>query len=107
MAALHDRLFRDNRRLMYSIDFNGISFFLDGADARMAGGYRSAWQEYALIVSLEMFNIMLDKCNMLLKEQMDSSQGSLSSGRLLGEDLQIILPAIKVSSSIGLLFGNG
>ena len=73
----------------------------------MAGGYRSAWQEYALIVSLEMFNIMLDKCNMLLKEQMDGSQGSLSSGRLLGEDLQIILPAIKVSSSIGLLFGNG
>ena len=72
----------------------------------MAGGYRSAWQEYALIVSLEMFNIMLDKCNMLLKEQMDTSQGSLSSGRLLGEDLQIILPAIKVSPSIGFLFRN-
>lgn len=60
-------------------------------DTRMAGGYRSAWQECALIVSLEMFNILLERCNAVLKEQLDS--GRLSS---FGEDLQIILPAVKV-----------
>ena len=57
----------------------------------MAGGYRSAWQECALIVSLEMFNILLERCNAVLKEQHES--GRLSS---FGEDLQIILPAVKV-----------
>ena len=74
----------------------------------MAGGYRSAWQEYALIVSLEMFNIMLDKCNALLKEQLDNSanHSQLSAGRLLGEDLQIILPAIKVISRHWIIHNN-
>jgi len=65
-------------------------------DSRMEGGYRSAWQECALIVSLEIFNILLERCNGLLKEQLDSKTNSLPSNRLLGEDLQIILPAIKV-----------
>ena len=68
------------------------------ADTRMAGGYRSAWQEQALIVSLEMFSIMLDRCNGLLREQLGA--GALGADahqqRLLHEDLQIILPAIKV-----------
>ena len=64
-------------------------------DARMAGGCRSAWQECALVVSLEMFNILLERCNAMLKEQLESSNQPATS-RLLGEDLQIILPAIKV-----------
>ena len=57
----------------------------------MAGGCRSAWQECALIVSLEIFNILLERCNAVLKEQLDN--GRLSG---FGEDLQIILPAVKV-----------
>ena len=61
----------------------------------MAGGCRSAWQECALVVSLEMFNILLERCNAMLKEQLESSNQPATS-RLLGEDLQIILPAIKV-----------
>lgn len=65
----------------------------------MEGGYRSAWQECALIVSLEIFNILLERCNGLLKEQLDSKTNSLPSNRLLGEDLQIILPAIKVTNN--------
>ena len=71
----------------------------------MAGGCRSAWQECALVVSLEMFNILLERCNAMLKEQLETGSHSnsnaggttsLASSRLLGEDLQIILPAIKV-----------
>ena len=73
--------------------------FYCGLDSRMEGGYRSAWQECALIVSLEIFNILLERCNGLLKEQLDSKTNSLPSNRLLGEDLQIILPAIKVTDS--------
>lgn len=66
-------------------------------DARMAGGCRSAWQECALVVSLEMFNLLLERCNAMLKEQLETAATtSLANSRLLGEDLQIILPAIKV-----------
>ena len=73
-----------------------FSFFpVSIIDARMAGGCRSAWQECALVVSLEMFNILLERCNAMLKEQLESSNQPATS-RLLGEDLQIILPAIKV-----------
>lgn len=67
-------------------------------DARMAGGCRSAWQECALVVSLEMFNILLERCNALLKEQVESSGNQTTNRRLLNEDLQIVLPAIKVES---------
>lgn len=79
--------------------------WFDFSDARMAGGCRSAWQECALVVSLEMFNILLERCNAMLKEQLETGSHSnnnpggttsLASSRLLGEDLQIILPAIKV-----------
>lgn len=68
-------------------------------DARMAGGCRSAWQECALFVSLEMFNVLLERCNALLKDQLDNQT---ANSRLLGEDLQIILPAIKVFISLTL-----
>lgn len=64
------------------------------ADSRMADGCRSAWQECALIVSLEMFNVLLERCNAMLKEQVECGQ---TGRRLLGEDLQIIFPAVKVS----------
>ena len=80
-------------------------FFVSISDARMAGGCRSAWQECALVVSLEMFNILLERCNAMIKEQLETGShtnnnpvGStnFASSRLLGEDLQIILPAVKV-----------
>ena len=65
----------------------------------MAGGCRSAWQECALIVSMKMFNILLERCNALLKEHLESGRAealAVPSCHLLGEDVQIILPAIKV-----------
>lgn len=71
-------------------------FDVDVVDTRMAGGCRSAWQECALVVSLEMFNILLERCNAMMKEQLESSGNQPTNSRLLGEDLQIILPAIKV-----------
>lgn len=71
----------------------------------MAGGCRSAWQECALVVSLEMFNLLLERCNAMLKEQLQTANvmaatPMLANSRLLGEDLQIILPAIKVINTI-------
>ena len=51
-------------------------------------------------VSMEMFNISSERCNVLLEEQLESGSVAamaVPSGRLIGEDLQIILPAIKVS----------
>ena len=90
-----------------------LFFFVSISDARMAGGCRSAWQECALVVSLEMFNILLERCNAMIKEQLETGShtnnnpvgGStnLASSRLLGEDLQIILPAVKVRDCNNLL----
>ncbi len=91
-----------NRVYSFSIERWRILFvFFCGSatDARLAGGCRSAWQEYALIVSLEMFNVMLEKCNALLLEQLDGAAAGPTGGRLLGEDLQIVLPAVKVGPS--------
>lgn len=83
-----------------SIFWTIIPFFCLVVDARMAGGCRSAWQECALVVSLEMFNLLLERCNAMLKEQLETAATtSLANSRLLGEDLQIILPAIKVQSN--------
>ena len=73
--------------------------FFYNSGTKMVDGCRSAWQECALIVSMEMLNILLERCNALLKEQLESGSAealAVPSFRLLGEDLQIILPAIKV-----------
>lgn len=77
---------------------------VNATDARMADGCRSAWQECALVVSLEMFNVLLERCNALLKEQLESGNQT-ANNRLLGEDLQIILPAIKVHAFLHSLAG--
>lgn len=59
----------------------------------MEQGYRSEVQERALVVSLQMFSLILERGVSLLKTQLDSEQ---EPRLVVGEDLQVLLPAIKV-----------
>lgn len=61
----------------------------------MEQGYRSEVQERALVVSLQMFSLILERGVSLLKAQLDSEQ---EPRLVVGEDLQVLLPAIKVLS---------
>lgn len=59
----------------------------------MEQGYRSEVQERALVVSLQMFNLILERGVSLLKSQLDSGK---ESRMVVSEDMQVLLPAIKV-----------
>lgn len=61
------------------------------SESQLEAGYRPAMQENALIVSLQMFSLILEKCITLL-----SDCGGNATRLLLGEDLQVLLPAVKV-----------
>lgn len=65
------------------------------ADTQMEQGYRSEVQERALVVSLQMFSLILERGVSLLKAQLDSGK---EPRLVVGEDLQVLLPAIKVLS---------
>jgi len=60
-------------------------------NSELGPGYRSAMQESALIVSLQMFSIILERAVQLLRDQQNNSYRLIVS-----EDVQILLPAIKV-----------
>ncbi|XP_071553943.1 telomerase-binding protein EST1A isoform X2 [Temnothorax nylanderi] len=62
-------------------------------DSQMEQGYRSEVQERALVVSLQMFSLILERGVSLLKAQLDSEQ---EPRLVVGEDLQVLLPAIKI-----------
>ncbi|XP_025992669.2 telomerase-binding protein EST1A isoform X2 [Solenopsis invicta] len=62
-------------------------------DSQMEQGYRSEVQERALVVSLQMFSLILERGVSLLKAQLDSKQ---EPRLVVGEDLQVLLPAIKI-----------
>lgn len=68
-------------------------FFSSSTDAQMEQGYRSEVQEKALVVSLQMFNLILERGVSLLKSQLEVEE---KHRLILGEDMQILLPAIKV-----------
>jgi protein SMG6 len=65
--------------------------------AHLEPGYRSAVQENALVVSLQMFNLILEKCVSLLREQLGRPKEAQSSGLIVSEDMQVLLPAVKVN----------
>ncbi|XP_046992252.1 telomerase-binding protein EST1A [Schistocerca americana] len=71
-------------------------------DSQLEPGYRPAVQESALVVSLEMFSLILEKCIDLLRDvdgAAGAGAGTVGGGasRLVSsEDLQILLPAVKV-----------
>lgn len=59
----------------------------------MEQGYRSEIQERALVVSLQMFNLILERGVSLLKAQLENIE---RPWLIVVEDMQILLPAIKV-----------
>jgi len=78
---------------VYEFISSYYDFFI--ADSQMEQGYRSEVQERALVVSLQMFSLILERGVYLLKAQLDSEQ---EPRLVVGEDLQVLLPAIKVLS---------
>ncbi|XP_043684021.1 telomerase-binding protein EST1A-like isoform X3 [Vespula pensylvanica] len=62
-------------------------------DTQMEQGYRSEVQERALIVSLQMFSLILERGVSLLKTQLDCGE---EPRLVVGEDMQVLLPAIKI-----------
>lgn len=58
------------------------------------GCYRSATQESALVISLQMFNLVLERFVKVLQEHINNS--NLSSSRILPADCLEMLPALKV-----------
>lgn len=71
----------------------------------MEQGYRSEVQERALVVSLQMFNLILERGVALLKEQLDKQD---QPRLVVNELMQVLLPAIKVRvfTNFGSYFGN-
>lgn len=68
---------------------------LSVSDSQMAQGYRSEVQERALVVSLQMFNLILERSVALLREELDKA--AKERPRLIvDEDMQVLLPTIKV-----------
>lgn len=67
------------------------------ADSQMEQGYRSEVQERALVVSLQMFSLILERGVSLLKSQLESNE---RPRLVVVEDMQILLPAIKVMGLI-------
>ncbi|XP_030746868.1 uncharacterized protein LOC115875527 isoform X2 [Sitophilus oryzae] len=61
--------------------------------------YRSEYQERALIVSLQMFNLILERCLSILQEHAENFRQQEKSGSPLDSlphDANVLLPAIKV-----------
>ncbi|XP_060528527.1 telomerase-binding protein EST1A isoform X2 [Cylas formicarius] len=62
-------------------------------------GYRSELQERALIVSLQMFNLILERCVSILQEHFANIKKQGDTGYTLDSlpyDVSILLPAIKI-----------
>lgn len=55
-------------------------------------GYRSELQERALVVSLQMFNLILERCVSLMQEHVNSKQDQT----VLPQDIYVLLPAVKI-----------
>ncbi|KAG8283120.1 Smg-6, nonsense mediated mRNA decay factor [Homalodisca vitripennis] len=62
-------------------------------NSELAPNYRSAMQESALVISLQMFGLILERTVQLLRDQQNNSY---SYPLIVGDDVQILLPAIKV-----------
>ncbi|XP_023013335.2 uncharacterized protein isoform X1 [Leptinotarsa decemlineata] len=57
-------------------------------------GYRSELQERALVVSLQMFNLILERCVSILQDHMSSQKDETIN--CLPPDANVLLPAIKI-----------
>lgn len=64
-------------------------------ETHVVQGCWSTIHECALVMSLQMFSLIVDRCNQLLKEILSKDDGS-SAKHLIGSDIDFLLPAIKV-----------
>lgn len=60
---------------------------------QLQSGYRSELQESALVVSLQMFNLILERCVSLIQEHAAASKQQNQS---VPQDVHILLPAVKI-----------
>lgn len=65
--------------------------FMFVIDNELGPGYRSAIQESALVTSLQMFSLVLERTVQLLRDQLNNTYRLIVS-----DDMLILLPAIKV-----------
>lgn len=73
-------------------------------DPQIESGYHSAVQESALVISLQMFNLIISRCIQLLRDQLQQMKKHPDHidwhyPLIVSADVQILLPAIKVSDS--------
>lgn len=85
----------------FSVQENRCNIIYDCSDPQIESGYHSAVQESALVISLQMFNLIINRCIYLLREQLQrmknhSDQEDWPYPKIVGPDVQILLPAIKV-----------
>lgn len=81
---------------------SGVFNAVDGLDPQIESGYHSAIQESALVISLQMFNLIINRCIQLLREQLQRMKSHPDQidwhyPLVVSADAQILLPAIKVS----------
>ncbi|XP_066253104.1 telomerase-binding protein EST1A isoform X2 [Euwallacea similis] len=77
---------------MFAID----STQLKDPNLQQLVSYRSELQERALIVSLQMFNLILERCVSILEDHCSDQEKSGLSVDSLPHDANVLLPAIKV-----------
>lgn len=68
--------------------------FSQFSDPQLEPGYRSEVQERALVVSLQMFSLILERGVSLLRSQLERVE---HPRLIVDEDMQVLLPAIKVN----------
>ncbi|XP_045475193.1 telomerase-binding protein EST1A isoform X2 [Harmonia axyridis] len=73
---------------MFAIESNQLK----DPEQRLSG-YRSEFQECALVVSLQMFNLILERCVSLLDEHLASKPEKLNE---VSMDTHVLLPPIKI-----------
>ncbi|XP_066997614.2 telomerase-binding protein EST1A [Anabrus simplex] len=80
-------------RFLQLLALNMFSLHTSKLRQRTDVRYRPVFQENALIVALQMFNLILERCNSLLRDQLDAGE---RPRYLVPEDMITLLPAIKV-----------
>lgn len=73
-------------------------FLISDSQIQDLSGYRSELQERALIVSLQMFNLILERLVSLLHDIIKSHPKGIDklTVNLLPQDFHMILPAVKI-----------
>jgi len=72
-----------------------IFIFIVLLETHVEQGYWSTVHECALVMALQMFSLIVDRCNQLLKEMLAKDDGT-SAKHLIGSDIDFLLPPIKV-----------